>query len=312
MRRTTVLPGTPDPVTRRGEPPMHPLVVPGPAAAPFVIGGFDFFGPDARASFAHRHTYHEIIHITGGTGAHVVDMTAYGLDPPNLAVVRSGQLHHWDDVTGLEGTLVLFTEDFLIDHRDDRDLLRDMGNRPWLTPRGEDHAMLAGIIDELEYEFRSGCETTLRALLHVLIVRLARTAGTTRSSAPARSKDVANEFAALTNRADLALWTVRDYARRIGVTPQHLAAAVRAATGRSPAEVIREARVIEAKRLLARTSLSVRQVARRTGFADPAYFCRFFRRETSLSPGAFRRRGDHMPSPTPSSPICKVAHGPLV
>jgi AraC-like DNA-binding protein len=69
-----------------------------------------------------------------------------------------------------------------------------------------------------------------------------------------------------------------------------------AGTGRTPSQLVREARTHEAKRLLAKTDLTVRQVAARTGFADPAYFCRFFRRETGVSPGAFRR-GDETRSP---------------
>ncbi len=56
-----------------------------------------------------------------------------------------------------------------------------------------------------------------------------------------------------------------------------------------PGRLVRDARTQEAKRLLAKTDLTVRQVALRVGFDDPSYFCRFFRRETGLSPGDFRR-----------------------
>jgi hypothetical protein len=44
---------------------------------------------------------------------------------------------------------------------------------------------------------------------------------------------VAAEFARLTGRADLGLWSVRAYAERIGVTPEQLTEAVKAATGRT-------------------------------------------------------------------------------
>ena len=81
---------------------------------------------------------------------------------------------------------------------------------------------------------------------------------------------------------------VQGYARHIGVTPGHLTEAVKAATGRPASALVREARVREAKRLLTGTALTVRQVATRVGFGDPAYFCRFFRRETGVSPGGFR------------------------
>ncbi|MFC7612733.1 helix-turn-helix transcriptional regulator [Actinokineospora soli] len=78
------------------------------------------------------------------------------------------------------------------------------------------------------------------------------------------------------------------------MTPGHLTQAVKAATGRPASQLVREARVHEAKRLLLRTELTVRQVAARVGFGDPAYFCRFFRRETGVSPGDFRRgNGNH-------------------
>jgi AraC-like DNA-binding protein len=103
---------------------------------------------------------------------------------------------------------------------------------------------------------------------------------------------VAAEFARLTGRADLGLWSVRAHAERIGVTPAHLTEAVKAATGRTAAQLVREARIREAERFLLRTDLTVRQVASRVGFADPAYFCRFFRRETGSSPGDFRRAGE--------------------
>ncbi|MBY8850498.1 helix-turn-helix domain-containing protein [Saccharothrix sp. MB29] len=106
---------------------------------------------------------------------------------------------------------------------------------------------------------------------------------------PAAAGAVAEEFVRRIGRTDHGLWSVRAPADRIGVTPGHLTEVVKAATGRTPSQLVREARTREAQRLLARTDLSVRQVAGRVGFADPAYFCRFFRREAGTSPGEFRR-----------------------
>jgi AraC-like DNA-binding protein len=82
--------------------------------------------------------------------------------------------------------------------------------------------------------------------------------------------------------------TVRAYAARLGVSTSHLTGAVKASTGEPPGRLIRRAQALEARRLLARTGLSVAQVAHALGFADPAYFCRFFRREVGLTPGRFR------------------------
>ncbi|MFF8830708.1 AraC family transcriptional regulator [Streptomyces sp. NPDC015131] len=314
MRGTTVPPGTPCEAPREGVLPMHRLEVPMPNALPFAVGTFDTIGPMSRADFPHRHTFYEIVHITAGTGTHVLDLARWELRPPHLCVIAPGQVHHWEDAVGLDGSVVLFTEDFLLDHPADRDLLRHLAERrPWLTPGEEERAWIGRLMAELHEEYGRGADgfdSVLRALLHVLVVRTSRLPGPApRPSAPAgthragthragthrpganRPGAVADAFARLLARTDPALWSVGACAERIGVTPGYLTEAVKAATGRTPGRHVQEARVHEAKRLLVHTDLTVRQIADRVGLADPAYFCRFFRRETGLSPGEFRRGG---------------------
>ncbi|MFF8657136.1 helix-turn-helix transcriptional regulator [Streptomyces huasconensis] len=297
MRGTTVLPGQ----GNNGEPagegmPMHRLEVPMPNALPFAIGTFDTIGPMSRAPFPHRHTFHEIVHVTGGTGRHVVDLTGFALRPPNLGFIAPGQVHHWQDVTGLEGHVILFTDDFLLDHPADREVLRGLTRRSWLDLSGDAAEWTARLVAELDGEYRTGAEgfrSVLRALLHVLVVRAARLPAHQPVAAPARSRpgSVAAEFVTLLASPEGAPPSVRTCAERLGVSVSYLSEAVKASTGRTPGELIRQARVHEAKRLLLRTELSVRQIAGRVGFGDPAYFCRFFRRETGASPGDFRRGG---------------------
>src|SRR3954463_11922668 len=177
MRGTTVPPGTPCERPQAGELPMHRLGGPAPHAPPFAVGTFDEIGPLSRADFPHRHTFHELVLVTGGTGAHVVDLTRRPLRPPQLAVIAPGQVHQWAGVRGLTGHVVLFTDDFLLDHPADRDLLRRLSERPWLTPDAAEDPALSRLFTDLEDEYRradEGAESVLRALLHVLVVRVAR------------------------------------------------------------------------------------------------------------------------------------------
>ncbi|MGI5356780.1 AraC family transcriptional regulator [Streptomyces sp. CA-252508] len=298
MRGTTVLPGTPCTAPEEGVLPMHRLEVPMPNALPFAIGSFDTIGPMSRADFPHRHTFYEIVHVTAGTGAHVLDLARWELAPPHLCVIAPGRVHHWEDAVGLDGTVVLFTEDFLLDHPGDREVLRGFAEHPWLTLDDHEHDRIARLTADLHDEYRRGAEgfqSVLRALLHVLVVRAARLpvpAVAPAAPGATRPAAVADAFARLLARSDPGLWSVRACADRIGVTAGYLTEAVKTATGRTPGQLVREARTHEAKRLLTHTGLTVRQVAARVGFADPAYFCRFFRRETGLSPGAFRRGGE--------------------
>lgn len=84
-------------------------------------------------------------------------------------------------------------------------------------------------------------------------------------------------------------WPVEDYARELQVTRNRLGSAVKSATGLSPRAYLHRLLVRDAMELLANTGMPVSQVAFRLGYTDPAYFTRFFRRETGQNPGAFRR-----------------------
>lgn len=299
MRGTTVLPGEGNSGLPGAEGmPTHRLEVPMPNALPFAIGTFDTIGPMSRASFPHRHTFHEIVHVTGGTGGHVVDLTRFAVRPPNLCFIAPGQVHHWENVTGLEGSVILFTDDFLLDHPADRHALRGLGRRSCLDLRDGAADPTARLVADLDGEYRAGADgfqSVLRALLHVLVVRAARLPAHHPVAAPpaprTRPGSVAARFVTLLGTPEGSQLSVRACARHLGVCESYLSEAVKASTGRTPGELIRQTRVHEAKRLLLRTELSVRQVAARVGYGDPAYFCRFFRRETGASPGDFRRGG---------------------
>ncbi|MEU4557125.1 AraC family transcriptional regulator [Actinoplanes sp. NPDC023936] len=83
---------------------------------------------------------------------------------------------------------------------------------------------------------------------------------------------------------------VEDYAAELGCSVRTLTRASLAITGRTAKQVVDDRVALQARRLLAATSLSVAEVGRNLGFGEPTNFGRFFHRETGLSPGQFRGR----------------------
>ena len=57
---------------------------------------------------------------------------------------------------------------------------------------------------------------------------------------------------------------------------------------KSPVQIIVDRRLIEAKRLLLYSDLSVTQCGEMAGFDDPAYFSRLFKQQTGVPPRTFR------------------------
>ena len=61
-------------------------------------------------------------------------------------------------------------------------------------------------------------------------------------------------------------------------------------TGLSPNDYLMRLRIGESKKLLSDGTQSVREIALECGFQDDKYFCRLFKRQTGMTPLAFRRK----------------------
>jgi AraC family transcriptional regulator, transcriptional activator of pobA len=81
---------------------------------------------------------------------------------------------------------------------------------------------------------------------------------------------------------------LQDYASMMAVSLVQLRAACASAAEQSPTKMIHARIITEAKRNLIFGDMSVEQIAFGLGFADAAYFTRFFRREVGQAPSQFR------------------------
>jgi AraC family transcriptional regulator len=78
--------------------------------------------------------------------------------------------------------------------------------------------------------------------------------------------------------------------RQAGVHAVHLARVFRRYHGCTIGTYVRRLRVLSAAVALATTDQPLARVALTAGFADQAHFCRAFKRETAVTPLAYRRR----------------------
>ncbi|GAB3033149.1 helix-turn-helix domain-containing protein [Spirosoma pulveris] len=86
----------------------------------------------------------------------------------------------------------------------------------------------------------------------------------------------------------LSLRTAKDYADRLAVHVNHLNKVLKENTGKTTTDIISSRIVQEAKILLKQTDWNVSEIAYSLGFEEVAHFSNFFRKQTSLSPVAFR------------------------
>lgn len=81
---------------------------------------------------------------------------------------------------------------------------------------------------------------------------------------------------------------VQQYANQLFVSPKYLTETVKEITGKNAGEIIDDYVVTEAKILLYDTFLNVSNIADILHFSDQAFFSKFFKRHTGLSPKKYR------------------------
>ena len=81
---------------------------------------------------------------------------------------------------------------------------------------------------------------------------------------------------------------VAAYAKALGVSESALRHACAGVAGNSPAAMLDERALLEARRLLLYSNLSVGEIAFALGFEDAAYFSRFFSRHVGQPPSGWR------------------------
>ena len=150
------------------------------------------------------------------------------------------------------------------------------------------------LFDNIAREFfgaGAGRVCALQSHLGLAFVMLARTIAREnerRLSVADRGVDLIRNFQGLVDRHFKDHWTVAAYASALAITPTHLNRICRTVLNRSALVGMHDRLLLEAKRNLIYTSMTVKEVSNALCFSDPAYFTRFFAKNAGQSPTAFR------------------------
>ena len=88
-----------------------------------------------------------------------------------------------------------------------------------------------------------------------------------------------------------AMLPLRELAARTGTHEKRLSRAFKAHTGQTVFEFVREARLHEARRLLAGSAMRIEEIASAVGFSSAANFATAFRQHFDCTPSAYRQIG---------------------
>ncbi|BCH67082.1 AraC family transcriptional regulator [Agrobacterium vitis] len=243
----------------------------------------------------HRHeNFLQILYISEGQGDATLDGKVIAITPPAAIVVPPLFSHGFRFSRAIKGMIITVLPAAL--PLAVRTSLKQALPLPLHMPlEGEPCAIEIGLLMERIAEEYAGAKPgrngLLEAYLATVVLLLARQA------APDASQDLmtltANDrrmekLAALIAANFRSHKTAAFYAREMGLSPTHLNRLAKAGTGATLQQLIARKQLEIAQQELIFSQTSIQAIALNHGFTDPAYFTRFFTRETGLTPRAWR------------------------
>ncbi len=264
----------------------------------FTLADFRRRVSDAHLRTPQRVDFHLLIYFASGTCTHTIDFEPVPCYPGTLLVLHPGQVQRFDAAMRTwDGWIVMSGPQFLRETLtvDGSGAIFDLPSRYHL--RGRDRECVVTSIGRMYDDARiAGDARIIDALLsHELAALFARLrlCGLTVDVASGASGANAELFRRFRRDVEVSLaktHRVRDYATMADVSEKTLGRAVLAATGATAKAYLTRRVILEAKRLLANTSLPISAIAERLGYDEPSNFVKIFRREAGMAPGDFRRR----------------------
>jgi AraC-like DNA-binding protein len=256
--------------------------------------------PAFRASAEpHQLDFYDILLITKGHGWFDLDDERHRVTPGQLLLTRPGQVRRWD-VNAVDGACIFFASEFIRDaFADPRfldqfaflDAARQSGTIALSASERTQFLRRFRRMGEELKGLRADATELLRARLYELLVLINRWYLARHPRAAGRSRnDTIDRFRSSIERDFRRLHRVSDYAERLDLSAGHLNVLCHAHLGRSASAEIHQRVLLEARRLLRYTDKPAFAIAQELGFADPAYFGRFFRRESGVTPRQYRLR----------------------
>lgn len=246
----------------------------------------------------HVHPDHvQILWLKDGGARFTIEGETLDVKPNTLVVQPAGALHEIRFQPDTEGRVITAAVSYVeAVARDDQRLIaitRNPGAYP-IPPDSPCNAsvplMFDQILTEASWEAPGRRMAVRGCFLNVLVslLRLAENRLGAESYGRGRDFELVTRYRAQVEDHFRDQKSLAFYARQIGVSTQRLNAACKGRAGRTASEVLYDRILVEAKRCLLYTEMTVAEIGHSLGYDDPAYFNRFFSQRVGKPPGTFR------------------------
>ena len=232
-----------------------------------------------------------------------VDFSQFITKKNSLFFINSNQYLQVEKAGAPGGIFIYYNRDFYCIQIHDEEVACDgllfnniYGMPMTVLPAAEDKYIadaMENIIREISGQ-ESSREEMIRTYLKQMIIRATRVWKQQQlkelKTAPSGNIEFFRNFSRLVEIHFRDKHSVMDYADLLAIAPKTLSKKFNRLRLTQPNDIIKDRILLEAKRLLAYSSLSIKEIAYNLGYDDPAYFHRLFSNKLGFTPTSFRKK----------------------
>ncbi|MEJ5048639.1 AraC family transcriptional regulator [Chryseobacterium culicis] len=232
----------------------------------------------------------------------LIDFSNYHITSDTLFFVNHSQIFELKDDGELEGILLYYSRDFYCVEINDSEvachgiLYNNVYEIPSIELNEEESLSIQSIFNNIQFESENvdaANEEMLQLLLKQLIIkgtRIWKIKHNLNDNGNNQELDFVRKFSQLVEQNFKTSHHISDYADFLFVTPKNLNKKITQFGYLSPKQIVMERIILEAKRLLAHSVLTVKEIGYELGYEDDAYFVRIFTKHCGQSPLQFRKQ----------------------
>jgi AraC-like DNA-binding protein len=246
----------------------------------------------------HKGKWHSFIYVSSGNGLLRIDFDEHIAIRNKLFFIEKYKYLSWIKLDNLAGWMVQFTDSFY-NHiytgnpkiKSDQSLAGEFSPFIKIDDKNdfEWDAILKIMLREYAAHRQNSGEIICLGLKMLVMMYRRNTLFTGQMVIASRKNQLLGEFRKLVNNRFAELRTPKEFAQVLNISPNYLNAVCKEIYNKTVSEIIQERVILEAKRMLAHTGLSVSEISYKLGFEDNSYFGRYFKKCVGIPPEKYRK-----------------------
>lgn len=250
-----------------------------------------------QASKAHIHGFYQLIWLTTA-GIHYIDYEAINHQKNSLVFINTNQIHHFCPQAKNEGMLIHFNDFFInqfnqeLVQRFSLSIFNEIG-QPYITAQNSEVdriKILLQLIQEENEQTDPLQKEQLFFLLSSLLLSIERIKNQNKIDVLFKNRDFELAYAfkkEVYNHRD-SFPSLKYYTQQLHTNTKKLTAVTKLYLGGTPSQIIKNIKILEAKRKLGHKQLPIQSIAFDLGFDQPTYFTKYFKKITGITPKEFQ------------------------